>query len=67
MRLKRVLMFADDAGNTLIFRPVKHVPGFTHRVIINSEAADWLGGGFPPSARHASYFLKKHQHLLKKG
>lgn len=35
------------------------VPGFTHRVVIDGIARDWLGYG-KPSAKSAEYFLRKH-------
>jgi hypothetical protein len=39
------------------------VPGFTHRVIIDGLARDWLGYG-RPSAKAAAYFLRKHWEML---
>jgi hypothetical protein len=43
------------------FRPLvgKSVPGFTHRVVIDGTAVDWLGYS-KPSAKAAAYFLRKH-------
>ena len=35
------------------------VPGFSHRVVIDGIAKDWLGYG-KPSGRSAEYFLRKH-------
>lgn len=38
------------------------VPGFSHRVVIDGIARDWLGYG-KPSAKSAEYFLRKHWEL----
>jgi hypothetical protein len=47
-------------GTTLKFVPIKNVPGFSHRVIINEKMADWLSSAVRPGKKHAEYFLKKH-------
>lgn len=45
---------------TVEFVPLtSSVPGFTHRVLIDGIARDWLGYG-KPSADAAEYFLRKH-------
>jgi hypothetical protein len=59
--MKRIHMFQDAAGNTVVFRPVQRVPGFTHRVIVNQVATGWLASGFKPNAKHAVYFLTQAQ------
>jgi len=61
MALKHIPYFEDKEGNTVVFRRVQHVPGFTHRVIVNQVAAGWLAVGFRPTATNAQYFLHKAQ------
>lgn len=59
--MHRIDYFADKAGNTVVFRKIRNVPGFTHRVIVNQVATGWLASGFKPTAKHAAYFLAEAQ------
>jgi hypothetical protein len=59
--MKQMPYFADADGNTVLFRRVRQVPGFTHRVIVNGVPTGWLAVGFRPTAKHATYFLKQAQ------
>jgi len=48
-------------GATIEFVPVKNVPGFSHRVILNGSPVDWLSNTSKPSVKVATYFFDKHQ------
>ena len=51
--------FSTAQPHTVKFIPVRSVPGYTHRVIIDDNAVDWLGYG-KPNTKAAEYFLRKH-------
>ena len=59
--MTRIPTFADTHGNTVVFRKVRDVPGFTHRVFVNNTATDWLAQGLNPTTKTATYFLRKAQ------
>ena len=52
--------YRADNGDVILFHPSSGVPGFTHRVIINGRAIDWLGDHMRPSTNAAVYFWTKH-------
>lgn len=52
-------------GSTIEFVPVANVPGFTHRVILNSKPVDWLSRDFKPSIKAAEYYFEKHEMKTK--
>ncbi len=52
--------YRDEAGNIVSFKAVAHIPGFTHRVIINQRAVDYLGDNAKPSAKVAEFYFRKH-------
>lgn len=50
----------DSRTNDLVtFAPVKRVPGFTHRVIVNGKPISWLADTHRPSVKVAKYYLDK--------
>lgn len=67
MKIKPIPTFEADNGQVLQFRPIGDAPGFTHRVIINRRAVDWLGDNQRPSAKTAEFFLCKHEKSLSLG
>jgi hypothetical protein len=56
----RILKFIDN-GNSIEFEPVKGMPGFSYRVIINDVPVDWHGNHERVSAKSARFFLDKHR------
>lgn len=53
--------FRDDDGNVVEFKPINDVPGFTHRVIVNNKAVDYLDNKHArPTAKVADFFYNKH-------
>jgi hypothetical protein len=53
--------FRDESGNVVEFKPVSDVPGFSHRVIVNYKAVDYLDQRHAkPSAKTAAFFFQKH-------
>lgn len=59
--MKAIPYFADKHGNTVVFRKVSNVPGFTHRVVVNMVATGWLASTHKPNAKNAAYFLQQAQ------
>ncbi len=57
---KEIPTYLDKNGNTVVFAKCCSVPGFTHRVLINRRAVDWLSNEYKPSAKTAEYFFTKH-------
>ena len=58
--MKAIPTYEADNGDTIQFRRVISTPGFSHRVILNRHAVDWLGDHQRPSAKTAAFFLAKH-------
>ena len=54
-------IYQHDDGATLEFVPIKNVPGFSHRVILNGKPVDWLSNTSKPSVKVAQYYFEKHQ------
>lgn len=48
------------AGYKVEFYPVSDVPGWTHRVLIDGQPADWLSCEFNPSKKTALFYAQKH-------
>lgn len=57
MTIRKVYL---DGDNQVWFAKVQNVPGFTHRVILNGVAVDWLSSESKPSKATAAFFLAKH-------
>lgn len=65
--IERVTVFRfaiDGKEHEIRFVPEKMV-GFSHRVLIDGLAVDWLSNTHPVSKRTAAYFAVKH--LLNNG
>jgi hypothetical protein len=59
--MRTIPTFEASDGTLIQFIRVNGAPGFSHRVLINREAKDWLGLGFTPSAKAAEFFHEKHK------
>lgn len=60
--IERVAVFCvviDCQDHEIRFYPVKMV-GFSHRVVIDNHAVDWLGDTHSVSKKSAAYFAVKH-------
>lgn len=57
MKLTKIIRYMDKDYNTLDFVPVKNVPGFTHKVIVNDVRVGWLSSDFKPNEKAAVYFF----------
>lgn len=54
--------YFDESGEWRVtFYPIKDLPGYTHRVVINSRKAGYLGEGSRPSGKTAAYFLENFE------
>lgn len=49
-----------DGEHAVTFVAVSDVPGFTHRVILDGVAVDWLARSHRPGAKAAEYYRDKH-------
>lgn len=58
MKIRKIYERGD--GVAVEFIKIANVPGFSHRVIINGKAVDWLSADFKPSAVSAEYYAEKH-------
>lgn len=58
IKVRKVYQKPD--GTTVEFVPVKNVPGFSHRVILNGKPVDWLTDKVKPSLKTAEYYFEKH-------
>jgi len=58
MKLRKIYEAAD--GTTIEFRRIKNVPAWSHRVIINGTACDWLSNNFKPNSKTAQFYYEKH-------
>jgi len=64
MRVTIRTTYTVDAGGwraEVEFVGVERVPGFGHRVLIDSRPVDWLKDEIRPSTKTAIYFAKKHK------
>ena len=55
--------FDEDDKRKISFLPLSGdecIPGFTHRVVINTRRVDYLAKEYHPSYKTARYFLEKH-------
>lgn len=59
MIIKRRVLYDYDFG-TLEFVPVKNVPQYSHRVIINRRPIGWLSSDTKPNIKSARYFIERH-------
>jgi hypothetical protein len=57
--MTRIPTYFHD-GRQIQFWPEKRVPGFTHRVVIDRVAVDWLAQEYKPNGTAARFFLEKH-------
>jgi hypothetical protein len=60
IKLTSIPTFGDGIGNQLQFVRIKDTPGFSHRVVINRRAIDWLANNSKPGMRAARFFYEKH-------
>jgi hypothetical protein len=57
--------FRDEDNNTVTFKPIVDVPGFSHRVIVNHTPVDYLDNRHAkPSAKVAEFFFQKHKEKI---
>lgn len=59
--MRSIPTFEASDGTIIQFIRTQGAPGFSHRVLLNREAKDWLGYGFAPSAKAAAFFHEKHK------
>lgn len=52
----------SDGKRTLEFVKVKRVPGFSHRVVIDGIAVNWLANTHKPGVVAARFYFEEHPH-----
>ena len=50
-------------GLLVSFFPKPHMVGYSHKVIINGVARDWLSDHIRPNQKTAVYFYEKHKEI----
>ena len=61
MKITNIPTYRFENGTVIQFFKVDKLPGFSHRVTINSIfVKDYLGNSFKPNQKVALYFYKKH-------
>ena len=66
MKLRKIHKYIRDPDRaTIEFIPFAGAPGFTHRVVINRVAVDWLGDQHKPNRAAAIYYLDKHKPAIE--
>jgi len=66
MKIERKVIFVDENGRQIEFIPLSKIykqktPGFTHRVIMNGIAIDWLSDEYKPGYKASEFFFDKHK------
>jgi hypothetical protein len=63
--IKIVPTYHIGSADILQFFPIDKTPGFTHRVVLNGLAVDYLGDNNRPSVAVCRYYIEKHADKLK--
>lgn len=50
----------SDGARSLEFIKIKNVPGFSHRVVIDGVAVNWLANTHKPGVVAAKFYFEEH-------